>query len=44
MISVLLVDDHASIQKTLQYLIEETDDIQVVASASNGIEAVAQVN
>ena len=41
MITVLLVDDHAAIRKTLQYLIEKSDDIQVVATASNGIEAVA---
>ena len=44
MITVLLVDDHAIIRKTLQYLIEKSDDIQVVATASNGIEAVAQVS
>jgi len=42
MITVLLVDDHAAIRQTLQYLIEKTDDIQVLATASNGIEAVAQ--
>jgi DNA-binding NarL/FixJ family response regulator len=42
MITVLLVDDHAPIRNTLQYLIEKTDDIQVVATASSGIEAVAQ--
>ena len=43
MITVLLVDDHAAIRKSLQYLIEKSDDIQVVATAANGIEAVAQV-
>ena len=43
MITVLLVDDHAAIRQTLQYLIEKSDDIQVVATASNGIEAVAHV-
>ena len=43
MITVLLVDDHAAIRQSLQYLIEKTDDMQVVATASNGIEAVAQV-
>lgn len=43
MITVLLVDDHAAIRKNLQYFIEKSDDIQVVATASNGIEAVAQV-
>jgi len=44
MITVLLIDDHAAIRKTLQYLIERSDDIQVVATASNGIEAVAHVS
>ena len=43
MITVLLADDHDVIRKTLQYLIEKSDDIQVVATASSGIEAVAQV-
>jgi DNA-binding NarL/FixJ family response regulator len=43
MITVLLVDDHAAIRNTLQYLIEKTDDIQVMATAANGMEAVAQV-
>jgi DNA-binding NarL/FixJ family response regulator len=43
MITVLLVDDHAAIRQTLQYLIEKTDDMQVIATASNGVEAVAQV-
>ena len=31
MITVLLVDDHAAVQKSLQYLIEKVDDKQVVA-------------
>lgn len=44
MITVHLVDDHAVIRQSLQYLIEKSDDIQVVATASNGIEAVAQVS
>ena len=44
MITILLVDDHDVILKTLQYIIEKSDDIQVVATASNGIEAVAQVS
>jgi DNA-binding NarL/FixJ family response regulator len=43
MITVLLVDDHAPILQTLQYFIEKSDDIQVEATASNGIEAVAEV-
>ena len=41
MITVLLVDDHVAIRNSLQYLIEKSDAIQVVATASNGIEAVA---
>ena len=44
MITVLLVDDHAAIRQTLQYLIEKSDDMQVVATAANGIEAVAHVS
>lgn len=43
MITVLLVDDHAVIRNTLQDLIAKSDDMQVVATASNGLEAVAQV-
>lgn len=44
MIFVLLVDDHAIILKNLQYLIEKSEDIQDVATASSGMEAVAQAN
>ena len=42
MITVLLVDDHASVRNSLRYLLEATDDIKVVATASNGADAVAQ--
>ena len=42
MITVLLADDHASVRTGLRYLLEATDDIKVVATASNGVEAVAQ--
>ena len=42
MITVLLVDDHVSVRKSLRYLLEATEDIQVVATASNGLEAVTQ--
>jgi DNA-binding NarL/FixJ family response regulator len=42
MITVLLVDDHASVRNSLRYLLEATDDIKVVAAASTGAEAVAQ--
>src|SRR5215216_3602753 len=42
MITILLADDHAYIRNGIQYLLETTGDIQVVATASNGIEAVAK--
>jgi two-component system nitrate/nitrite response regulator NarL len=42
MITVLLVDDHNSFRKSLRYMLESTEDIQVVATASNGAEAVVQ--
>ena len=42
MISILLVDDHAYIRKGICYLIEATTDMEVVATASNGIEGVAK--
>ena len=42
MISVLLVDDHAHVRNLLLYLLEDAADIQVVATASNGVEAVTQ--
>lgn len=44
MITVLLVDDHTSFRKSLTYMLEATEDIQVVATASNGVEAVAQAS
>ena len=40
MINVLLVDDHIYIRKAIQYLLAITKDINVVATASNGVEAV----
>jgi DNA-binding NarL/FixJ family response regulator len=40
MIRVLLVDDNGPILKSLCSLLEATEDIQVVATASNGIDAV----
>ena len=42
MITLLLVDDHTYIRQGIHYLIEGTTDIEVVATASNGIEAVAK--
>src|ERR1044071_9374179 len=44
MISVLLVDDYAAILKSLEYLIDTTDDIQVGATASNGVDAITQAS
>ena len=40
MIRVLLVDDNGPILKSLCSLLEAAEDIQVVATASNGIDAV----
>ena len=40
MISVMLVDDHAIVRQGLERLFETVDDIEVVAMASNGNEAV----
>jgi len=42
MITVLLADDHAYIRNGVQYLLEATQLIEVVATAANGIEAVAK--
>lgn len=42
MITVLLVDDHVSVRRSLRSMLEATEDIQVVATASNGVEALAE--
>ena len=42
MITVLLVDDHSYIRKGIRYLLEARGDMEVVATATNGIEAVAK--
>ena len=42
MITVLLADDHTMVRDGLRYLLEAAGDIQIVALASNGKEAVAQ--
>ncbi len=39
-IRVLVVDDHTIVRKGIKALLAETDDIQVVGEASNGLEAV----
>ena len=40
MITVLLVDDNDLVRKSLRSLLELTEDIQIVATAANGVEAV----
>jgi len=40
MITVLLVDDNGPIRKSLRSLLETAEDIQIVATASNGVDAV----
>jgi DNA-binding NarL/FixJ family response regulator len=42
MITVLLADDHAYIRNGIGDLLETTPDIEVIATASNGVEAVAK--
>ncbi len=42
MITVLLADDHGIIRDALRYLLEAQGDIQIVAMASDGQEAVEQ--
>ena len=40
MISVLVVDDNGPVRKSLRDLLEMADDIKLVATARNGLEAV----
>ena len=40
MITVLLADDHAIVREILRLLLEKAGDIQIVAMAANGQEAV----
>jgi DNA-binding NarL/FixJ family response regulator len=42
MITVLLADDHTMVRDGLRYILEAAGDIQIIALASNGKEAVAQ--
>ncbi len=42
MITVLLADDHRMVRDGLRYILEAAGDIQIIALASNGQEAVAQ--
>lgn len=41
MITVLLADDHIMVRDGLRYILEAAGDIQIIALASNGKEAVA---
>ena len=40
MINVILVDDNGHVRKSLKLLLELEEDIQVVATAADGVEAV----
>src|SRR5918995_6779645 len=40
MINVLVVDDNGPVRKSLRHLIETADEIKLVATAINGVEAV----
>jgi DNA-binding NarL/FixJ family response regulator len=42
MITVLLADDHLMVRDGLRYILEAAGDIEIIALASNGKEAVAQ--
>ena len=42
MITVILADDHAVLRDGLRFLLEREEDIQIVATAANGREAVEQ--
>ena len=42
MITVLLADDHIMVRDSLRYILEAAGDIQIIALASDGKEAVAQ--
>jgi len=42
MITVLLVDDSGPVRQSLRALLGQADDMQVVAAASNGVNAVEQ--
>ena len=44
MITVLVVDDNGPVRDSLRYLLETADDIELVATATNGIEAVEKAD
>lgn len=41
LIRVMLVDDHAVLREGLQFMLRQTPDVEVVAEASDGLEALA---
>lgn len=43
MIRILVVDDSAVLRKSLRFILESDSDLQVVGEASNGMDAIAQV-
>jgi two-component system invasion response regulator UvrY len=43
MIKVLLADDHSIVREGLRRIVEESDDMEVVAEASDGKEAIHQI-
>ena len=44
MTNVLLVDDHTIVRKGLKQILDETEDIVVLSEASNGQEAIEEVD
>ena len=44
MITILLVDDNGPIRKSLRSLLEASEDIQIVATATNGVDAVEKAS
>jgi DNA-binding NarL/FixJ family response regulator len=44
MIKVIVADDHPLIRKAIKTVLDSTEDIQVIAEASNGVEAVNYVS
>ena len=43
MINIVLVDDHILVRDGIKALLEEEEDIRVIAEASNGIEALEEL-
>lgn len=43
-IRVMLVDDHAVLREGLQFMLKQIDDVDVVAEASDGLEALALID